>query len=266
VKIDDSFGDWRTALTAIAFAGAVSAMACGGSQQPQPAQAPPPDAKRVDPATAATISGQVRYSGPAPVARAVKLESDPVCAREHPNGMAADSLIVNNGALENVFVYVQDGLANYYFDPPTETVKLDQKGCRYSPHVFGLRVGQPVEISNSDPTMHNVHAMANANQEFNMSQAIQGIKNTKAFTAPEIMVHFKCNVHNWMEAYAGVVAHPYFAVSAGGGGFELKNLPPGTYTIAAWHEKLGTQTQKVTLADKESKAITFTFEGKAGTE
>jgi hypothetical protein len=92
-----------------------------------------------------------------------------------------------------------------------------------------------------------------------MGQPIQGQKNTKVFTAPEVMVNFKCNVHNWMSAYAGVLSHPYFAVTTGGGAFELKNLPAGTYTIEAWHEKLGTQTESVTLAEKETKTIGFTF-------
>jgi hypothetical protein len=173
--------------------------------------------------------------------------------------MTLDQVLVNNGGLENVFVYVKEGLGNYSYDPPAATARLDQKGCRYSPHVFGLRTGQPLEISNDDPTMHTVHAMAKNNQEFNISQALQGIKQTKSFTAPEVMVHFKCNVHNWMDAYAGVLSHPYFAVTADGGSFALTNLPAGTYTIEAWHEKLGTQTESVTLAEKETKNISFVF-------
>jgi plastocyanin len=246
----------RPLVAAAAVAGAASA--CGGSA-PAPAQAPPADAKRVDPATSGSITGKVSYDGPAPQNPIAKLDSDPACAREHPNGMPLDTVLVANGGLENVFVYVKDGLGNYYFETPTETIKLDQKGCRYTPHVFGLRAGQPVEISNSDPTMHTVHAIATSNQEFNLSQPIQGIKNTKTFTAPEVMVHFKCNVHTWMDAYAGVLSHPYFAVTASGGAFELKGLPPGTYTVEAWHEKLGTQTQSVTVGTKESKTVDFRF-------
>jgi plastocyanin len=246
----------RALVAAAAVAGA--AAACGGSA-PAPAQAPPADAKRVDPATAGSITGKVSYDGPAPQNPIAKLDSDPACAREHPNGMALDTVLVANGGLENVFVYVKDGLGTYYFETPTETIKLDQKGCRYTPHVFGLRAGQPVEISNSDPTMHTVHAIATSNQEFNLSQPIQGIKNTKTFTAPEVMVHFKCNVHTWMDAYTGVLSHPYFAVTASGGAFELKGLPPGTYTVEAWHEKLGTQTQSVTVGTKESKTVDFRF-------
>ena len=246
----------RAVVAAAAVAGA--AAGCDGSA-PAPTPAPPADAKRVDPATAGSITGKVSYDGPAPQNPTAKLDSDPACAREHPNGMVLDTVLVSNGGLENVFVYVKDGLGNYYFDTPTETIKLDQKGCRYTPHVFGLRAGQPVEISNSDPTMHTVHAIATSNQEFNLSQPIQGIKNTKTFTAPEVMVHFKCNVHTWMDAYAGILSHPYFAVTASGGAFELNGLPPGTYSVEAWHEKLGTQTQSVTVGTKESKTVDFRF-------
>jgi plastocyanin len=174
--------------------------------------------------------------------------------------LTADTVVVNNGGLENVFVYVKSGLGDYGFDTPATAVTLDQKGCSYTPHVFGVQTGQPVNIVNSDATMHNVHAMATANQEFNFAQPFAGIKNAKTFTAPEIMVHFKCNVHGWMSAYAGVVSHPYFTVSANGGAFELKNLPAGTYTVEAWHEKFGAKTQTVTVGEKEAKTADFTFE------
>jgi len=240
----------------IAVAVALAAAGCGGGQPPAPA--PAADAKRVDPATAGSVSGKVSFEGTAPAPAAIKLESDPACVREHPNGMTADSVVVSNGGLDNVFVYVKDGLGNYAFDAPAGPVKLDQKGCRYTPHVFGVRTGQPIEISNSDQTMHNVHGGGTANRQFNYSQALQGMKNTTTFTAPEVMVRFKCNVHGWMEAYAGVLPHPYFAVTAGGA-FELNDLPAGTYTIEAWHEKFGTQTQSVTVAPKEAKTLTFTF-------
>jgi len=221
--------------------------------------APPPDAKRVDPATMGNVSGRVTFEGTPPENAAVNLEGDPACVTARPDGLKLDTVIVNNGGLENVFVYVKDGLGNYYFETPTTPVTLDQKGCHYSPHVFGLRTGQPLEILNSDQTLHNVNAMAQVNQAFNMGQAMQGMKSQKTFTKPEVMVRIKCDVHAWMNAYAGVLNHPYFAVTANGGAFELKDLPPGTYTIEAWHEKLGTQTQSVTLGAKETKTVGFAF-------
>ena len=129
-----------------------------------------------------------------------------------------------------------------------------------------MRVGQPLEIVNSDPTLHNIHAMPKANAEFNNGQPIQGMKTTHTFTAKEVMVPFKCDVHGWMNAYVGVLDHPYFAVTDKDGKFELKGLPPGTYTIEAWHEKLGTQTQSVTIGAKETKDVTFTFKAAAAAD
>ena len=235
--------------------------ACGGSDPSKSAEpsspAGAPDARKVDTATAANLSGKVILEGTPPENPVIKMASDPACGSAE---VRAESFVVDNGGLQNVFVYIKDGLGNkYVFDAPTEPVKLDQKNCHYVPHVVGVRVTQPLEVSNSDNTLHNVHAVANTNREFNQGQPIAGMKNTVAFTAPEIMLPFKCDVHSWMNAYVGVVSHPYFAVSGGGGKFELKTIPPGTYTIEAWHEKLGRQTQSVTLAEKDNKEITFTF-------
>jgi plastocyanin len=162
-------------------------------------------------------------------------------------------------SLANVFVYVKDGLGNYMFDTPTEPAQIDQQACRYHPHVFGMMVGQTLEILNSDPTLHNIHALPKGNQEFNTGQPIQGMKTTHVFTKPEVMVPFKCDVHGWMNAYVGVLPHPFFAVSAADGTYTIKGLPPGTYTIEAWHEKLGTKTQSVTIGASESKTADFSF-------
>ncbi len=245
---------------AMALACAIVAGAC---TETAPASAPPPDARRVDPAAAATLSGRVVLDGPAPINPPIKMSGDPFCVRENKEGLTLEHFVVADGGLENVFVYVKDGLGNYYFDTPTEPVKVDQQGCQYRPHVFGVRVDQPIDIGTSDATLHNVHALAQVNQEFNFGLEIPGTKQTKRFTKPEVMITLKCDVHGWMRAYAGVLAHPYFAVTAGGGRFEMKNLPAGTYTVEAWHEKLGAQTQTVTIAEKESRAITFTFKAPA---
>jgi plastocyanin len=244
---------------ALVLSTALLATACSGGSPNPATTAPPPDAKRVDPATMGNVSGRVTFEGTPPENAVVNLAGDPACVAARPDGLKADTVMVNNGGLENVFVYVKDGLGNYYFETPTTPVTLDQKGCHYSPHVFGLRTGQSLEILNSDQTLHNVNAMAQVNQAFNMGQAMQGMKSQKTFTKPEVMVRIKCDVHAWMTAYAGVLSHPYFAVTANGGAFELKDLPPGTYTIEAWHEKLGTQTQSVTLGAKETKTVGFAF-------
>jgi hypothetical protein len=140
--------------------------------------------------------------------------------------------------------------------------------CRYHPHVFGMRVNQPLTIVNSDPTLHNIHAIPKANKEFNNGQPIQGMKMTHTWETKEVMVPFKCDVHGWMNAYVGVLDHPYFQVTGKDGKFDLKTVPPGTYTIEAWHEKLGAMTQSVTLGPKATKEITFTFKasGPAATD
>ena len=205
------------------------------------------------------------FEGTAPENPPINTGSDPVCARENKDGLSVETVVVDNGGLNNVFVYVKDGLGKYYFDVPAQAVTVDQQGCRYRPHVFGVRAGQPIEIINSDPTLHNVNAVASVNRGFNFGQPMQGMKNTATFTAPEVMVRIKCDVHGWMSAYAGVLDHPYFAVTSSGGKFELKNVPAGTYTVEAWHEKLGAQTQNVTLAEKDSKELSFTFKGSPAT-
>jgi plastocyanin len=240
--------------------------ACSSSEEPAaPVNTPPPGAVRVDGSKTGDVKGRVMFEGTPPENPIVRMGSDPFCARENPGTVTFQTVLVKDGGLDNVFVYVKDGLGNYYFDTPTEPAKLDNHGCKYVPHVMGVRVGQPIEISNSDQTMHNVNALPKVNHGFNFSLILPGMKQTKTFTAREVMVFFKCDVHPWMNAYVGVVDHPYYAVTADGGTFELKNLPAGTYKVEAWHEKLGTQLQDVTLGEKESKAIGFTFKLAAAT-
>ncbi len=245
---------WRTmGLLALVTAGA-----CGGGESGSRVT-PPPGAKAVDVSLAGTLSGRVHYEGPVPAAAPIAMSSDPYCARANQSGTASESVVAENGGLGNVFVNIKDGLGTYWVDVPREAVTLDQQGCRYAPHVLGVRAGQVLRISNSDATMHNVHALAPVNGDFNFSQPIKGQANDRIFKAPEMMVTFKCDVHAWMNAYVGVVNHPYFAVTSPDGRFELKNVPAGTYTMEAWHEKLGLQTKSVTLGEKESKAIAFAF-------
>jgi len=242
----------------VAVALMVVGVGCGGPKDEAPG-APPPNAKRVDQSKAGNVTGRVTIEGAVPANPSLQIEGDPYCSQQNPSGAKSENFVVDNDGLENVFVYVKDGLGDYWFDVPTEPVKLDQQACRYQPHVLGVRAGQKLAISNSDDTVHNVHALATANRDFNKGQHIKNMVDEKVFTKPEVMVHFKCDVHNWMHAFVGVLNHPYFAVTRGGGKFELKDLPAGTYTVEAWHEKLGTQIQTVTLGEKESKELTFTF-------
>ncbi len=234
------------------------AAACGGGA---PAEAPTaaPVANPVDQTTAGAVTGRIVFEGNVPAPAPIKMSSDPNCGSD---GSVSEALIVGDGgALQNVFVYVKDGLGNLAFPVPAEMVILDQKGCHYVPHVLGVQAGQSVQIVNSDATLHNVHAVAKTNREFNAGQPIQGMKMTHTFTAKEVMVPFKCDVHGWMNAWVGVLDHPFFSVTGRDGAFSLKGLPPGTYTIEAWHEMLGTETQTVTIGAKESKDLVFTFRG-----
>lgn len=216
--------------------------------------------KHVDTATAGTLTGRVTFEGTPPVPELLKMAADPVCAEASGPNPRNDAVLIKDGAIQNVFVYVKDGLDQAYsFDVPKEPLKFDQRGCRYAPRIFGVRAGQPIDIINDDNTLHNVHALPKTNTEFNQSMQLQGMRITKTFTTPEVMVRFKCDVHNWMTAYVGVMAHPFFAVTNETGAFEIKGLPPGTYTIAAWHERFGTKTQKVTVAEHQTETVPFTF-------
>jgi plastocyanin len=244
----------RAAISAVFL---TASFACGGSAPPPAAPVGP----AVDPATAGTVTAMVKFEGAAPAPRMMRLDGDPKCVSESGSAERADESLVigENQALQNVFVYVKDGLGAFGFPVPTEPVVLDQDKCRYTPRVLGVRVGQPLSIRNSDPLLHNVRANPTINQPFNMSTPLEGVSFTRTFATREVMVPFKCDVHAWMTAYLGVLDHPYFGTTAPDGKVVLGNLPPGTYTIEAWHEELGAKTQQVTIAAKESKDVNFTF-------
>jgi plastocyanin len=242
--------------------------ACNQNTRPMPPQKtetqPSPQTKLtiVDPATAATIEGTIHLTGSAPAPVEIDMGMDPGCtiSSKQPN-LSEQYVVGKSGGLANVYVYVKSGLEGNAFAVPANPVILDQKGCRYEPHVVALMAGQTLRVLNSDPTMHNVHAQPNAasNPQWNMSQMPKGAPIEKSFHDPEVMMPFKCNQHPWMKAYVNVAANPFYAVSDGNGKFEIKGLPPGEYTIAAVHEAVGEQTQKITIGAKENKAANFTF-------
>ncbi len=216
----------------------------------------------VDPNTAGSISGTVKFAGTAPKAQKISMGADAYCKTQHATDVVSEEVVVNpNKTLKYVYVYVKSGLGTTKFPAPTEPVVFDQKGCLYTPHVAAVQVGQPLKIRNSDGVLHNVNVRPTKNQGFNMGQPVQGMESDKTFTTPEVMIPVKCDVHPWMHAWIGVQDHPYASVTSDDGSFSLKNLPPGEYEIEAWHEKYGTATQKVTVGAKESKTIEFTFKG-----
>jgi plastocyanin len=244
-------------VTSVGLAGA-----CGSKDVPPP---PPADTgKHVDAATAGSLTGRIAYAGTLPAVETVRMNTDPVCAQTAGPTAPSDAVVVSaTGGVANAFVYVKSGLdPSYSFEVPTAPVTLDQKACRYTPHVVGVRVGQPFSINNSDATLHNVHAMPMVNQEFNQGQPIQNVPLLKTFTAPEVMVRFVCNVHGWMRAYVGVMSSPFFAVTDADGAFQIPGLPPGTYTIGVWHETFGAQEQQVTIAEKQAANLSVTYPSK----
>ena len=223
-------------------------------QQAQPAATP------IDPATVATVNGTVKFDGAAPKPAKIDMSQDPGCKGTNE----AESVVVSGGDLANVFVYVKDGLGNRTFELPKDPVVLDQKGCQYHPHVLGVMAGQTVQIKNDDPTTHNIHPTPKDNREWNESQPPSSPALEKNFAREEIMLPVKCNQHPWMKMYVNVVKSPFFAVTDKSGKYEIKGLPPGDYTLAFVHEKLGEQDQKVTVAAKETKTVDTSF--KAGGE
>jgi hypothetical protein len=233
-------------------------LGCGKkeSSEEQPSATPAaPAATPIDPATAATVTGTVKFEGTAPKPAKIDMSQDPNCSG--PN--TAEQVVVSGGDLANVFVYVKDGLGNRTFDTPKEPVTLNQVGCRYKPHVLGVMAGQNISIVNGDPTTHNIHPTPKDNREWNESQAPKSPPLEKSFARQEIMMPVQCNQHPWMRMYISVVKSPFYAVTGPDGKFEIKGLPPGDYTLAFVHEKLGEQDQKVTLAAKDTKTVDATF-------
>jgi plastocyanin len=233
-------------------------VSCNSKKSDEPAAVTLKKPPQYNAADVGSVSGVVKFNGPVPKPAQIDMAQDPACG----TAPAFDeSLVVNNGDLQNVFVYVKSGL-NGGFGMRDEPVVIEQQGCRYHPHVLGALVGQTVKIVNADETTHNIHPMPAHNKQWNESQLPKAEPIEKRFNQPEIMIPIKCNQHAWMKMYLNVVDLPFFAVSGPDGKFEIKGLPPGEYTLAAVHEKLGEQDMKVTVGPKQSKIADFTFKGK----
>lgn len=239
---------------------------CGGQEKTEQPAAPAPTASApaaaVDPATAATVTGMVKVQGTVTKGRPYNMSAEPGCAKKHSGPVANLEVVTGDGnALANVVVYVKEGLGDRAFPAATESVTLDQNGCLYTPRVLAVQANQNIEIRNSDPATHNIHPTPANNREWNESQPQGSAPLIKSFAREELAIPVKCNVHPWMKSYIAVFKHPYFNVTGKPGKFEIKNLPPGSYTLEAWHEKLGTSTAQVTVGAKESKSVDFVFKG-----
>lgn len=243
----------------VAVAACLLLLAAGCKKQPSET-APPQYYTSIDWNTAGTIEGTVHYAGTAPKPIQIDMSQDPACSLGAAN--YTEGYVVNNGGFANVFVYVKDGLGNRVYAAPSQPVTIDQKGCRYVPHVVGVMAGQPVRFINSDPTMHNVHMMpaVAGNQAVDISQAPnQQGGDQRTFHTPELMIPVRCNNHPWMQAFINVAANPFFSVSDQSGHFVIRGLPPGTYTVVADQEQLGQKSATVTISPKQTLTQDFTY-------
>ncbi len=248
---------------AFCIAFAVTVFGCGkdeGSTADAPDQAPTQEGGAVAPAGGGTITGTVSFTGTAPTNPTIDMSEEPTCQQKHGGTPRDPQVLVTDGKLANVFVFVKGGLpAGRTYPVPSRAAVLDQDGCLYEPRNFGVMVGQPLEIKNSDPVLHNIKAVPSKNRGFNISQPSQGMTTRRTFNTEEIGVPLECNVHGWMHASVTVLNHPFFATSGRDGSFTIQGLPAGTYEIEARHEKLGTRTQSVTVPEGGTATAALTF-------
>jgi len=236
-----------TALRRCAIAIVVSGAAIGAGQAPS--------------AQRGTIRGHIRLAGKAPGNPIIRMGMDPMCSRMNAGKRVVQETVVASldGSLANVFVSLQGSFPKS--PVPTDPVTIDQRGCVYSPRVVGMRLGQSLLVRNSDPLLHNIHALSARGNGFNVSEPGAGMVQTFRPAKEEIMLHIKCDVHSWMTSYVGVVGHPYFAVTGGGGTFEIANVPAGTHTIQSWHERFGVVSQTVRVTGGATATVELTFTG-----
>jgi hypothetical protein len=237
----------------LAAAAALLAAACSNkTDKPGGTGAgPKPVVEAPAPTGSGVLKGVVKLEGNAPAPEPWPGAGNADCKALH--GDTVQLVKVKDGAVQDVFVYVKEGLPKGSYPVPAEPVVFDQKGCEFSPRVFGMRAGQPLAMGNSDRLMHNVKS-----PEFNQAFPF-GVKRTMTLNDDAVMATIKCDVHPWMRAYAGVVEHPYFAVTNEDGAFEIKGLVDGEVTVEAWHEKLGKQEQKVKVAAAAPAEVVLTY-------
>jgi plastocyanin len=211
-------------------------------------------------AEAGTITGTVVYEGKVPNLKPLSVAAEPICAKKHATVPNEALVLGPSNAMANILVRVVSGLpAGKTWPAPKEPVVMDQQGCQYVPHVMGIMVGQPFKVLNSDGVLHNVHALPNVNRPFNMAMPPTRKEAQETFGKEEGVFMIKCDVHPWMHSYMAVLSHPFFAVTKTDGKFTIANLPPGTYEIEAWHEKLGTKKATVTVGASDTKQASFKF-------
>jgi plastocyanin len=210
---------------------------------------------------AGTVSGKITYTGTAAKMKPIDMSKEPTCAKQHPTPVMTEAVVTGaNNALANVVVYVSAG-ASDESSVPSQAVTFAQKGCQYIPHVLAMHTGQELKVVNDDQTSHNIHPLAKINREWNKSQPPGTPPLSEKFDKEEF-IPVKCNVHPWMHGYFAVLKTSHYATSGENGSFTLPNLPPGKYTITAWQENYGAQTQDVTISGNETKTVDFTFKAR----
>ncbi len=213
----------------------------------------------LDLTTVGAIEGEVRFTGTPPPATVVDMSSAKDCPAPNPRAVQTDDVLVRDGKVQNAIVAIKEGLGDRVFAVPQTHVAVDQRGCLFTPRVVAAQAGQPVKFLNSDPLPHNVHGTPPKSSGWNFSLGLKGAERTVDIDVPQPVIPIRCDIHPWMQAYLGVYDHPYFMVTGADGRFTLKDVPPGTYVVEAWHERFGTRTASVTVAPKETKTVTFSF-------
>jgi plastocyanin len=208
------------------------------------------------------IVGHVRLTGPATANPLIRFGADPLCSKINRGQRRFQEYVLRaaDGGLANAFVDVEGKFAQT--PPPVAPVTIDQHECLYSPRVVGLQVGQTLQVTNSDPMMHNIHSLSTTGNEFNTSQPKPGMVFKFQARAPESMMRMKCDVHSWMVAWVGVRAHPHFAVTSPDGAFRIQGVPPGKYMLRSWHERYGIVTMPVTVTTGQTSTVDFSYTGK----
>ena len=211
-------------------------------------------------ASAGSVTGKITYDGKVPTFTPLDMNADPVCKSKHTTPVMPEVLVLGDqGRLANVLVSVVTAPPGKTFAAPKEPAVISQHGCVYEPHVIGMMAGQELLFRNGDGILHNVHALPVQNTPFNIGMPPTLKEKGKVVETPEAAFRVKCDVHPWMLAYVAVYTHPYFAVTGSDGTFQIKDLPAGTYEIAAWHEKLGVRKGTVTVGEGDTKTLDFTF-------